>query len=126
MKQMLRTLALGAVAALAAAGSADAQPTTLRMAVGAQVTSIDPHYHNISPNNAFATMVFGTLLDTDGNSKLVPGMAVSWKPIADDVWEFKLRPGVTFHNGTALTAQTIVDMFPLQQIGANASGKVAS
>jgi peptide/nickel transport system substrate-binding protein len=101
---MLRTLALGAVAALAAAGSADAQPTTLRMAVGAQVTSIDPHYHNISPNNAFATMVFGTLLDTDGNSKLVPGMAVSWKPIADDVWEFKLRPGVTFHNGAAFTA----------------------
>ncbi len=26
-----------------------------------------------------------------------------------------LRPGVTFHNGVELTAQTIADMFPVQQ-----------
>ena len=29
-----------------------------------------------------------------------------------------LRPDVTFHNGTPLTAQTIADMFPIQQAGA--------
>ncbi len=102
MQRTFRALTLGTVAAAMLASAPQAQ--TLRMAVGAQVTSIDPHYHNISPNNAFATMVFGTLLDTDGNSKLVPGMAENWRPIADDVWEFKLRPGVTFHNGAAFTA----------------------
>jgi len=72
--------------------------------VGAQVTSIDPHYHNISPNTAFSSMVFGALADTDGSSKLQPGLAESWKTVGEDVWEFKLRPGVTFHNGAPFTA----------------------
>ncbi len=103
MKRIIGALALGGLIAVSAAGPMQAQ--TLRMAVGAQVTSMDPHYHNISPNNAFATMVFGTLLDTDGASRLVPGMALSWKTVAEDVWEFKLRPGVTFHNGAPFTAE---------------------
>ena len=34
------------------------------------------------------------------------------------VWTMTLRPDVTFHNGTPLTAQTIADMFPIQQAGA--------
>ena len=97
---MLRTLALAAL--IAAAPAAQAQ--TLRVAVGAQVTSIDPHYHNISPNTAFASIVFSALTATEGNSKLVPDLAESWKTISDEVWEFKLRPGVTFHNGTPFTA----------------------
>jgi peptide/nickel transport system substrate-binding protein len=42
------------------------------------------------------------------------------------VWTLTLRPDVTFHNGTPLTAQTIVDMFPIQQAGTAASAAVAS
>lgn len=102
MKRTIRALALGG--AVAASIAAVPQAQTLRMAVGAQVTSIDPHYHNISPNNAFATMVFGTLLDMDGSSRLIASMAESWKPVAEDVWEFKIRPGITFHNGKPFTA----------------------
>ena len=79
---MLRTLALAAL--IAAAPAAQAQ--TLRVAVGAQVTSIDPHYHNISPNTAFASIVFSALTATEGNSKLVPDLAESWKTISDEVW----------------------------------------
>ena len=90
------------MSALAVAPASQAQ--TLRMGVGAQITSIDPHFHNIAPNNAFAAMVFGRLIETDGAGNLEPSIALSWKAIADDVWEFKLRPGVTFHNGLAFTA----------------------
>ncbi len=42
------------------------------------------------------------------------------------VFTMTLRPGVTFHNGTALTAQTIADMFPIQQAGAASAGAVSS
>src|SRR5258708_39466068 len=87
------------------------QAQTLRMGVGAQVTSIDPEYHNISPNNAFAAMGFGALVDTDGTSRMRPGLALSWKPIADDLWEFKLRPNVTFHNGNSFTADDVAFTF---------------
>ncbi len=106
------------VASLLSAGPAWAQQQadTLRMGVGAQVTSIDPEYHNISPNNAFAAMVYGALIDTDGQSRLKPGLALSWTALADDLWEFKLRPGVTFHDGTPFTADDVA--FTFQRIPA--------
>lgn len=98
----LRAALFGTIAAVALATPPQAQ--TLRAAVGAQVTSIDPHYHNISPNTAFSSMVFGALTATQANSKLAPDLAESWRTIAEDVWEFKLRPGVTFQDGRAFTA----------------------
>jgi peptide/nickel transport system substrate-binding protein len=42
------------------------------------------------------------------------------------VWTLTLRPDVTFHNGTPLTAQTIADMFPLQQAGSAASSAISA
>ena len=41
-------------------------------------------------------------------------------------WTMTLRPDVTFHNGEPLTAQTIVDMFAIQQTGAISSGQIAT
>lgn len=87
---------------------------TLRMAVGAQVTSLDPHYHDISPNTAFASTIFSSLMEMDPNSRPAPGLAVSWRPIGPDAWELKLRPGVTFHDGTPFTADDVA--FTLDRI----------
>jgi len=87
-----------------------AQPAaaqTLRVGVGAQITSVDPHFHNISPNNAFASMIFDNLLETDANARLIPSLAESWRPVGEDVWEFKLRRGVRFHNGNEFTAEDV-------------------
>ncbi len=39
---------------------------------------------------------------------LVPGLAVSWKLVDPTTWQFTLRPGVTFHDGTPLTAEDVV------------------
>jgi peptide/nickel transport system substrate-binding protein len=41
-------------------------------------------------------------------------------------WTLTLRDGVTFHNGVELTSQTLVDMFPIQQEGAQSSGQIAA
>jgi peptide/nickel transport system substrate-binding protein len=41
------------------------------------------------------------------------------------VWTMTVRSGVTFHDGTAFTAQTLVDMFPVQQAGAVGSANIA-
>jgi peptide/nickel transport system substrate-binding protein len=87
---------------------------TLRMAVGAQVTSLDPHYHNISPNNAFASAIFSNLMEMDPNSRPVAALAESWRPVGEDVWELKLRAGVTFHDGTPFTADDVA--FTLDRI----------
>ncbi|MCF8467040.1 MAG: ABC transporter substrate-binding protein [Sneathiella sp.] len=38
----------------------------------------------------------------------VPGLATSWKNIDPNVWEFKLREGVSFHNGNPFNADDVV------------------
>ena len=37
-----------------------------------------------------------------------PSLAVAWRTINDTTWEFKLRPGVTFSNGAAFTANDVI------------------
>ncbi|WP_043836089.1 ABC transporter substrate-binding protein [Muricoccus aerilatus] len=87
--------------------SAPVVAQTLTLAVGAPVTSLDPHYHALSPNFAVAEMLFDGLTGFDARAQVVPRLAESWQPVAEDVWEFKLRPGVTFHNGNAFTAEDV-------------------
>ena len=80
----------------------------LKVALAAEPTSMDPHYQNLTINNSFSTQVYNALVLQDVNQKLIPGLAVSWKPVGDSSWEFKLRAGVKFHNGAAFTAEDVV------------------
>lgn len=57
----------------------------------------------------FPGLVFGRLVDrtSDINAKLKAGFAESWKRIAPDTWQFRLRKGIRFHNGDEMTSQDI-------------------
>ena len=55
--------------------------------------------------------MFDTLVMQDENLKPKPGLALSWKPVGDTTWEFKLRPGVKFHDGSDFTAEDVVFTF---------------
>ncbi|WP_426959421.1 ABC transporter substrate-binding protein [Muricoccus radiodurans] len=109
MNGTMMRAAAGALALLTLGAGASAQ--TLRMGVGAQVTSLDPHFHNISPNNAFAAMVFDDLMEMDAQSRPRPSLALSWRPVGEDSWEIRLRPGVTFSNGSPFTADDVAFTF---------------
>jgi peptide/nickel transport system substrate-binding protein len=109
MKTTIRAATLGAFAAIGLGPLASAQ--NLTMAVGAPVTSIDPHFHQLSPNNAVAGMIFDRLINTDAQARMVPGLAESWTAVAPDVWEFRLRRGVRFHNGSEFTAEDVAFTF---------------
>jgi peptide/nickel transport system substrate-binding protein len=69
---------------------------------------MDPHFHNIGPNNLVGWHVFDALTRVDDNARLVPGLAESWKAIDPTTWEFKLRKGVKFHDGSELTAEDVI------------------
>lgn len=98
-----------AAALIAAAVPATAQ--VLRIGLKAEPSSLDPQYHNLGANNQIASHLFDPLVARDDKQLPMPGLATAWKPIGDTVWEFKLRPGVTFHDGSAFTADDVVFTF---------------
>ncbi len=73
----------------------------------AEPSSMDPHYHNLGPNNAVSQFTFDKLIMQDHKQNLQPGLAVSWNPIDDVTWEIKLRQGVKFHDGSPFTAEDV-------------------
>jgi len=95
-------LAFGAIA-MAPALAAD-----LTVGLGADVTALDPHYHNVTPNNNVAAHLFGFLVQRNEKSQLEPGLATEWKTVDPLTWEFKLRKGVKFHDGSEFTAADVV------------------
>lgn len=94
-----------AVLLLALPAVAAAQSVVIGLA--ADVTSIDPHYHVLGPNQNVAEHVFEPLILKDERQKLKPGLAVSWQPIDASTWELKLRRGVKFHDGSDFTAEDV-------------------
>ena len=94
-------------AALLALGS-PAAAADLAVGLGTDVTAIDPHYHNLTPNNNVAAHIFGYLVERNEKSQLQPGLATEWKTIDPLTWEFKLRKGVKFHDGSDFSAADVV------------------
>jgi peptide/nickel transport system substrate-binding protein len=103
---MRPTLRIALYAGLAAC-ALPAAAQTLRVGVSSPVTSIDPHYHNLSPNNSLAQQIFDSLIEQDEHARLIPGLAESWKLVAPDTWELKLRD-VKFHNGNPFVPDDVV------------------
>ncbi|WP_029062935.1 ABC transporter substrate-binding protein [Labrenzia sp. DG1229] len=87
-------------------GAAYAEKLTIGLA--SEPTSMDPHFHNLGPNNAMSVHMFDRLIAQDEKQRLSPGLAVSWKPIDDLTWEFKLREGVKFHDGSDFNADDVI------------------
>ena len=91
-----------------AIGTGAAGASDLTIGIGADVTAIDPHYHNVTPNNNVAAHIFDYLVLRDERQKPIPGLAESWRTVDPLTWEFKLRKGVKFHDGSEFTAADVV------------------
>ncbi len=106
---MKRHIAAAAVLSALLTGAAFAEDLTIGLAT--EPTSIDPHYHNLTPNSSFSRHIFDTLIGQNEVQGLIPGLAVSWKPLTDTTWELKLREGVKFHDGTDFNADDVLFSF---------------
>ena len=94
-------LALG----LGAAGSVAAQSLTMGVRGGPE--SMDPHFSALGPHAEAAKHIFDTLVWSGTDLQIEPGLATSWSPVDDDTWEFKLRQGVKFHDGSDFDAEDV-------------------
>ena len=93
-------------AAVAATLSGMTSAADLRIGFKAEVTSADPHVLGAA-NRSVWMNVYDSLIGQDEKLHPVPQLALSWKAIDDKQWEFKLRPGVKFHNGEPMTASDV-------------------
>jgi peptide/nickel transport system substrate-binding protein len=103
---MRRCVVLLVSVLLAFALPAAAQELTIGLK--AEPSSLDPQFHNLGANNQLAQHIFDPLVAKDAHQLAVPALALSWKAVGDTVWEFKLRPGVKFHDGSPFTAEDVV------------------
>ena len=103
----MKTLLAAVSIVLSAALPAPAPAADLSIALGADVTSIDPHFHNLTPNNNVGGHIFEPLVSKDQRGRLTPALAESWRTIDELTWEFRLRRGVKFHDGAEFTAADV-------------------
>jgi peptide/nickel transport system substrate-binding protein len=101
-------LAIALLAATALATTA-ADARSLKWARSGDSLTLDPHAQNEGPTHALSHHIYEPLIHRDFQGKEVAALATSWK-VTDDanVWEFKLRPNVKFHNGNAFNADDVV------------------
>ena len=82
--------------------------------VGASTSeSLDPATYGTGVINHFMVGAIGNCLaEIDPNGEAIPELAESWKANSSaDIWTFRLRQGVTFHNGKTLTADDVIASF---------------
>jgi len=106
----------------AQAQTADSRPV-LRIAVQqiANSGALDPLREQSNVGTRVLPMIYAGLveLDTIGDLSARPAIAESWKRIDDRTLEFKLRPGVKFHNGDVVTVEDIAFSFGPQRMFGN-------
>ena len=102
---------------LALAGSpglAQAAPVADRLVVltGADASTFDPHFATDSATELFNKNMYSNLTRFNAAMQIEPDLALGWTTSADGLqWTFRLRPNVTFHDGTKLTAEDVKASF---------------
>jgi peptide/nickel transport system substrate-binding protein len=85
-----------------------ASAKTLRYAPESDALTLDPHGALVARTQTVQGWIYEGLVRFDREMRIVPALAESYERIAPDVWRFRLRPGVRFHDGAALTADDVV------------------
>jgi peptide/nickel transport system substrate-binding protein len=101
---------------------------TVTIGLESEATGLRPWEDSCSaPCYNIMRSIYDPLMERTAEGTFEPFLAESLESNEDfTVWTMTLRPDVAFHDGTPLTAQTIVDMFPLQQAGAAGSSAIAA
>jgi peptide/nickel transport system substrate-binding protein len=102
------------VAALLVLAAGLAQAQTLRWSSQGDMQTTDPHSQNELLTNSLNNQVYETLTRRMKDMSMGPALATEWTQLSPLQWRFKLRPGVSFHDGTPFTADDVV--FSMQRL----------
>src|SRR5215211_6353397 len=100
--------------ALAVAPSLAQVKDTLVVDLPNDAATLDPHLQWDTDSYTIYRNIFDNLVTRDVNGKIVPQIAKAWHYRDDTTIEFEIREGVTFHDGSPLTASDVA--FSIQRI----------
>lgn len=103
---ILRTTLLAGVALACLATTGTAQ--TLRWGAARDINSLDPYSYGSTFTISFLNHVYEGLVRYDADLKIEPALATEWEVMPNNIWRFKLRQGVKFHDGAEFTADDVV------------------
>lgn len=104
------TLLLAALMGSVLAQPVLAQTDSVTVVVTDEPKSLDPCDTDLSNNaRVLRNNVTETLVNLDpADGTVQPSLATQWRQVDDLSWEFKLREGVTFHDGAPFNAEAVV------------------
>src|SRR5215204_6412096 len=110
-KSLIRFVVLALLSLLIAGGvvAQDAPSGTVRFLIAENFwADWDPYQHTAQSQARIEGQIFDYLVDfPDTSAPPVPMLATEWTLIDDLTWEFKLREGVTFHDGSTFDAEDV-------------------
>jgi peptide/nickel transport system substrate-binding protein len=107
--QLCLATALAVLAAVPMAVPSSAEPKTLRVAMHADVRTLDPFWTTQTIAGIHGLMVYDTLFSSDAELKPQPQMVDKWTATQDrTVYTFTLRDGLKFHDGSPVTSKDVV------------------
>lgn len=104
----LRAGAVGVAVLAAAAGMAQAEGKSVTIGLTSDPSHLYPLAGEELSSNIMYYHLYDPLVKRAGDLSFGPGLAESWENVDETTWRFKLRDGVTFHNGNAFTASDVV------------------
>lgn len=104
----LMSITSTAWAANVPAGTVLAEKQELVRNNGSEPASLDPHKVESNVEFSLISEMFDGLVAVTPEGAIEPRLALSWENKANTVWTFHLRPGITWSDGSAITAQDIV------------------
>lgn len=104
----LFSMVIPALAAQVPPGTVLAEKQELVRNNGSEPSSLDPHKVESDVENNIISDLFEGLVSVSPAGEIEPRLAEKWENKDNTVWTFHLRPGVTWPDGTAITAQDIV------------------
>lgn len=106
---MLRLLAATSLAfgLLAAPAFAQAAKEKLVIDLPNDPATLDPHLQWDTDSYSVYRNIFDNLVTRDKDGAIAPQIATAWKYVDDKTIEFDIRQGVTFHDGSPLTAEDV-------------------
>ena len=106
------TLAAAILIAPTLASHGTAAADTLTYATGTDAQTLDPQFVTDVPTSRIVMQIHETLVYPNAEGQIEGVLAESWEVSPDGrTWTFKLRPDVTFHDGSPLTAGAVKATF---------------